>query len=120
MSSTSSSSSVSQTGKTSKKFKKKNNQSSVTSSSALPPETSQPQVVQGQSPNNNNNNDEQEALNDTIRSPEPSDAFYDSEAFKTMIDSNNELHSQFMKNMAFQQELLNELKMNANHSNSTT
>ena len=119
MSSTSSSSSVSQTGKTSKKFKKKNNQSSVTSSSALPPETSQPQVVQEQSPNDDKD-DEREALNDTIPITESSNSLYDTEAFKTIVESNTEFHAQFMKNMAFQQELLKELRMNANHSNSTS
>jgi len=105
MSSTSSSSSVSQTGKTSKKFKKKNNQSSVTSSSALPPETSQPQVVQEQSPNDDKD-DEREALNDTIPITESSNSLYDTEAFKTIVESNTEFHAQFMKNMAFQTKTL--------------
>ena len=111
MSSTSSSSSVSQTGKTSKKFKKKNNQSPVTSSSALPPETPQPQVVQGQSPNDNTD-DEQEELNDTMRIPESLDPLHNTEAFKYMMEANNEFHEQFLKKI----DIL--VKMNSNSGNS--
>ena len=116
MSSTSSSSSVAGTRS---RTKNTANDPPVASSSAVPSETTQPQVVQGQSPNDNKD-DEQEALNDTLLITESSDSFYESEAFKTMVDSNNELHAQFMKNMAFQQELLKEMKMNANHSNSAS
>jgi len=111
MSSTSSSSSVSQTGKTSKILKKKNNQSPVTSSSALPPETSQPQVVQGQSPNDNKD-DEQEELDDTMRIPESLDPLHNTEAFKYMMEANNEFHEQFLKKI----DIL--VKMNSNSGNS--
>jgi len=111
MSSTSSSSSVSQTGKTSKILKKKNNQSPVASSSALPPETSQPQVVQGQSPNDNID-DEQEELNDTMRIPESLDPLHNTEAFKYMMEANNEFHEQFLKKI----DIL--VRMNSNSGNS--
>ena len=110
MSSTSSSSSVSQTGKSSKK-KKDNNQSPVASSSALPPETSQPQVVQGQSPNDNID-DEQEELNDTMRIPESLDPLHNTEAFKYMMEANNEFHEQFLKKI----DIL--VRMNSNSGNS--
>ncbi len=111
MSSTSSSSSVPQTGKTSKILKKKNNQSPATSSSALPPETSQPQVVQGQSPNDNKD-DEQEELDDTMRIPESLDPLHNTEAFKYMMEANNEFHEQFLKKI----DIL--VKMNSNSGNS--